>query len=86
VLLAGYTYENVRLLLLSKSKPFPNGLANNAGQVGRHITCHTAATVAAKASLWTTGRTRTSTIPASTSSAAAISGSIPTAIRSAPLV
>src|SRR5262245_63890448 len=48
VLLAGYTYENVRLLLLSKSKPFPNGLANNAGQVGRHyITHHTAATVAA---------------------------------------
>jgi hypothetical protein len=28
VLLASYTYENVRLLLLSKSKPFPNGLAN----------------------------------------------------------
>ena len=26
VLLAGYTYENVRMLLLSKSKPFPNGL------------------------------------------------------------
>jgi gluconate 2-dehydrogenase alpha chain len=48
VLLAGYTYENVRLLLLSKSKPFPNGLANNSGQVGRHyITHHTAATVAA---------------------------------------
>src|SRR5262249_2126443 len=48
VLLAGYTYENVRLLLLSKSKPFPNGLANNTGQVGRHyITHHTAATVAA---------------------------------------
>src|SRR6267154_1042325 len=36
VLLAGYTYENVRLLLLSKSKPYPNGLANNGGQVGRH--------------------------------------------------
>src|SRR5215475_2628666 len=44
VLLAGYTYENVRLLLLSKSKPFPNGLANNGGQVGRHyITHHTGA-------------------------------------------
>ena len=26
VLLASYTYENVRLLLLSKSKAFPNGL------------------------------------------------------------
>jgi gluconate 2-dehydrogenase alpha chain len=48
VLLASYTYENVRLLLLSKSKPFPNGLANNAGQVGRHyITHHTGATLAA---------------------------------------
>jgi len=34
VLLASYTYENVRLLLLSKSRAFPNGLANNAGQVG----------------------------------------------------
>jgi gluconate 2-dehydrogenase alpha chain len=40
VLLAGYTYENVRLLLLSKSKAFPNGLANNAGQVGRHYFSH----------------------------------------------
>src|SRR5215510_7460955 len=48
VLLAGYTYENVRLLLLSKSKPFPNGLANNGGQVGRHyISHHTGATLAA---------------------------------------
>ncbi len=40
VLLAGYTYENVRLLLLSKSKPFPNGLSNNGGQVGRHYFSH----------------------------------------------
>ena len=48
VLLAGYTYENVRMLLLSKSSPFPNGLANNSGQVGRHyMTHHTAATVTA---------------------------------------
>lgn len=36
VLLSSYTYENVRLLLLSKSKAFPRGLANNHGQVGRH--------------------------------------------------
>ena len=34
VLLASYTYENVRMLLLSKSKAFPNGLSNNHGQVG----------------------------------------------------
>ena len=36
VLLGSYTYENSRLLLLSKSKAFPGGLANNRGQVGRH--------------------------------------------------
>jgi gluconate 2-dehydrogenase alpha chain len=40
VLLASYTYENVRLLLLSKSRPFPNGLSNNSGQVGRHYLSH----------------------------------------------
>jgi gluconate 2-dehydrogenase alpha chain len=40
VLLASYTYENVRLLLLSKSRPFPNGLSNNGGQVGRHYMSH----------------------------------------------
>jgi gluconate 2-dehydrogenase alpha chain len=40
VLLAGYTYENVRLLLLSTSKAFPNGLSNNHGQVGRHYFSH----------------------------------------------
>jgi gluconate 2-dehydrogenase alpha chain len=40
VLLASYTYENVRLMLLSKSKAFPNGLANNRGQVGRHYSSH----------------------------------------------
>lgn len=40
VLLAGYTYENTRLLLLSKSSAFPNGLSNNHGQVGRHYLAH----------------------------------------------
>jgi gluconate 2-dehydrogenase alpha chain len=40
VLIAGFTYENVRLLLLSKSKAFPKGLANNQGQVGRHYFSH----------------------------------------------
>jgi gluconate 2-dehydrogenase alpha chain len=40
VLLASYTYENVRLLLLSTSKPYPNGLANNHGQVGKHYFSH----------------------------------------------
>jgi gluconate 2-dehydrogenase alpha chain len=40
VLLASYTYENVRLLLLSKSKAYPNGLSNNHGQVGKHYIAH----------------------------------------------
>jgi gluconate 2-dehydrogenase alpha chain len=40
VLLGGYTYENSRLLLLSKSKPYPNGLSNNHGQVGKHYFSH----------------------------------------------
>jgi gluconate 2-dehydrogenase alpha chain len=46
VLLAGYTYENTRLLLLSKSRAHPNGLGNGRGQVGRHFFAHyqTAAT------------------------------------------
>ena len=40
VLLASYTYENVRLLLMSMSDAFPSGLANNHGQVGRHYFSH----------------------------------------------
>jgi len=40
VVLATYTYENVRLLLLSKSPGFPRGLGNNNGQVGRHFMTH----------------------------------------------
>ena len=40
VLLASYTYENTRLLLLSRSRAFPNGLSNNHGQVGRHYFSH----------------------------------------------
>lgn len=40
VLLASYTYENTRLLLLSTSKAFPKGLSNNHGQVGRHYLSH----------------------------------------------
>jgi gluconate 2-dehydrogenase alpha chain len=40
VLVAGYTYENSRLLLLSKSPAYPNGLSNNHGQVGRHYFSH----------------------------------------------
>jgi gluconate 2-dehydrogenase alpha chain len=40
VLLGSYVYENVRLLLLSKSKAYPNGLSNNHGQVGKHYFGH----------------------------------------------
>jgi len=40
VMLASYTYENNRLLLLSKSKAYPNGLSNNHGQVGKHYFGH----------------------------------------------
>jgi gluconate 2-dehydrogenase alpha chain len=40
VLIGSYTYENARLLLLSKSKACPNGLANNHGQVGKHYFGH----------------------------------------------
>lgn len=40
VLLASYTYENVRLLLLSDSRAYPDGLSNNHGQVGRHYFSH----------------------------------------------
>jgi len=40
VLLASFAYENSRLLLLSKSKPFANGLSNNHGQVGKHYFSH----------------------------------------------
>jgi gluconate 2-dehydrogenase alpha chain len=40
VLLASYAYENVRLLQLSKSRAFPDGLANNSAQVGRHYFSH----------------------------------------------
>ncbi len=40
VLLASYTYENTRTLLLSKSGAYPNGLSNNHGQVGRHYFSH----------------------------------------------
>jgi gluconate 2-dehydrogenase alpha chain len=36
VILASYTFENVRLLLLSRDRRHPMGLGNNAAQVGRY--------------------------------------------------
>ena len=37
VILCGYTFENVRLLLLSGDGRHRGGLGNNAGQVGKHF-------------------------------------------------
>ena len=38
VVLAAYTFENVRLLLLSQTDKSPKGLANRHGQVGKYFT------------------------------------------------
>jgi len=40
VMLGAYTYENSRLLLLSKSAAFPKGLSNHHGQVGKNYFGH----------------------------------------------
>jgi gluconate 2-dehydrogenase alpha chain len=40
VLLGAFTYENTRLLLLSTSRAWPQGLSNNHGQVGKHFMAH----------------------------------------------
>ena len=40
VILAPFIYDNVRLLLLSKTAKFPNGLANSSGHLGKHIMAH----------------------------------------------
>ncbi len=37
VILCSYTFENVRMMLLSGDGRHPKGLGNNAGQVGRHF-------------------------------------------------
>ena len=42
-LLACGASESSRLLLLSRSNLFPNGLANGSGLVGRYLTLHEAA-------------------------------------------
>jgi gluconate 2-dehydrogenase alpha chain len=38
VLLTGFTFTNVRLMLLSKSKDHPDGVGNNRGLVGKRFT------------------------------------------------
>jgi gluconate 2-dehydrogenase alpha chain len=40
VILAPFIYDNVRLLLLSRTEKFPNGLANSSGHLGKHIMAH----------------------------------------------
>jgi len=40
VILSPFIYDNTRLLLLSKTDRFPNGLANSSGQVGKHLMAH----------------------------------------------
>jgi gluconate 2-dehydrogenase alpha chain len=40
VILTPFIYDNTRLLLLSKTEKFPNGLANSSGQLGKHLMAH----------------------------------------------
>jgi gluconate 2-dehydrogenase alpha chain len=40
VILTTFIYDNVRLLLLSKTDKHPNGLANGSGEVGKHLMAH----------------------------------------------
>ena len=40
VILSPFIYDNTRLLLLSKTQKFPNGLANSSGEVGKHLMTH----------------------------------------------
>jgi gluconate 2-dehydrogenase alpha chain len=40
VILTPFIYDNTRLLLLSKTAKFPDGLANSSGQVGKHLMAH----------------------------------------------
>jgi gluconate 2-dehydrogenase alpha chain len=40
VILSPFIYDNTRLLLLSKTDKFPNGLANSSGEVGKHLMAH----------------------------------------------
>ena len=45
VILAPFIYDNTRLLLLSKTARFPNGLANSSGHLGKHLMAHMMVTV-----------------------------------------
>ena len=45
VILTTFIYDNTRLLLLSKTDRFPNGLANSSGELGKHLMAHMMANV-----------------------------------------
>jgi gluconate 2-dehydrogenase alpha chain len=45
VIVAPFIYDNTRLMLLSKTEKFPNGLANSSGHLGKHIMAHIMANV-----------------------------------------
>ena len=45
VIVAPFIYDNTRLMLLSKTEKFPNGLANSSGHLGKHIMAHIMADV-----------------------------------------
>jgi gluconate 2-dehydrogenase alpha chain len=45
VILAPFIYDNTRLLLLSKTAKFPDGLANSSGHLGKHLMTHIRARV-----------------------------------------
>jgi gluconate 2-dehydrogenase alpha chain len=45
VIVTTFIYDNTRLLLLSKTEKFPNGLANSSGQLGKHVMAHMMANV-----------------------------------------
>jgi gluconate 2-dehydrogenase alpha chain len=40
VIVAPFIYDSTRLLLLSKTEKFPNGLANSSGHLGKHLMTH----------------------------------------------
>jgi gluconate 2-dehydrogenase alpha chain len=45
VIVTTFIYDNTRLLLVSKTDRFPNGLANSSGQLGKHVMAHMMANV-----------------------------------------
>jgi len=40
VIVSTFIYDNVRLMLLSKTDRFPDGLANSSGHPGKYLMTH----------------------------------------------